>query len=69
MTLKEIIDQQEAKGITIPRLAKVFECSAQALYDHKDGTAKKVNIKLAKTIYKKFNIVLDGFLELELKED
>lgn len=67
MTIKQIIDQQVAKGVTLYRLAKVFEVTHKTITAHAEGTAEKVNIKLAKTIYKKFSIVLDGFIEQELK--
>lgn len=68
MNIKELIKEQLCKGMSLGRLANVLEISYQGLSNHKEGVAKSVNLKLAKTVYKKFNVVLDGFIEIELKE-
>ena len=67
MNIKEFITEQQKDGISLFRLAKVLEITYPAMNAHFLGTAKRVNTKLAKTIYTKFDIVLDGFIVQELK--
>ena len=69
MTIQEFINEQKGKGVTLNRLAKVLKVSYPALKAHDQEEAQSVNLKLAKSIYSNFGIVLDGFLELELIEN
>lgn len=67
MEIKDFIQSKIDSGVTINRLSKILKVSYPALRDHYEGNAQSVNSRLAKSIYKNFGIVLNGYLEIELK--
>ena len=69
INLLKKIDDQLAKGVSLYRLAAVFELSYNGMRNQHDGTSKFVQIRLARTIYAKFGVILDGFIEQELKKE
>lgn len=67
MSIQDFIDEQLELGITLNRLARLLGVSYPTMKAHNDGDAEKVNFKLAKSIYDLFGVVIDPYIELELK--
>lgn len=65
--MKKFIEDKLNEGFTLNRLAKLLEVSYPALKAHYEGEAKSVNLKLAKSVYKNFGVVIEPYLEVEVK--
>jgi len=65
MTIQNFIYNQIDRGFTLRRLSKLLGVSPAALSYHLNGKTKQVSLQLAKSIYEKFDFILDGFHEYE----
>jgi prefoldin subunit 5 len=68
MTIQKFIRQKLDEGFTLRRLSKVLNVSTTALSSQQNNQYKKVSLSLARSIYLKFDILLDGFHKDEIED-
>jgi len=69
MLMFDFIEGKKEEGMTINRIAKVLGVTQPTIQAHYNGDAEKVNLKLAKNIYKLFDVVIEPYLEVEVKSN
>jgi len=67
MSMQDFIEEQLELGLTLNRLAKLLNVSYPTIKAHASGEAEKVNMKLAKNIYDVFDVVIEPYIEKEVK--
>lgn len=66
MTIQKFLHNQLERGFTLRRLSKLLGVTPATLSKQQNNQNQRVSLTLARSIYDKFDIELDGFHEDEL---